>query len=103
MVARMSVIGREGLRRQEGAEKVTGATQFTADIELAGMLHAHLVLSHLASARIRGIDTRAAREVAGVVDVLTGADLPDLGMAGPDRPLATDRVFYAGQPVAAVL
>ena len=98
----MSVTGR-GLRRQEGAQKVTGATSFTADLELAGVLHVQLVLSHLASARLRGIATSAARAVPGVVEVVTGADLPDRGIAGPDRPLATDRVFYAGQPVVAVV
>lgn len=94
---------RRGARRQEGAEKVTGATRFTADLELAGLLHAQLVLSHLASARIRTIQTSAARAVPGVVEIVTGADLPDLGMGGPDRPLAADRVFYVGQPVAAVI
>jgi len=99
----MSVIGRGGLRRQEGAQKVTGATTFTADLELAGMLHAQLVLSHLASATIRRIETAAARALPGVVDVVTGADLPDLGQAGPDRPLAVERVFWAGQPVVAVV
>jgi CO/xanthine dehydrogenase Mo-binding subunit len=99
----MSVAGRVGLRRQEGAGKVTGATRFTADLEQAGMLHVQLVLSHLASASIRAIATGAARAAPGVVDVVTGADLPDLGLAGPDRPLAVDRVFYAGQPVAAVV
>jgi CO/xanthine dehydrogenase Mo-binding subunit len=94
---------RAGLRRQEGAEKVTGTIQFTADLDVAGLLHAQLVLSHLPSARIRRIDTTAAREAPGVLDVVTGADLPVLELAGPDKPLAVDRVFYAGQPVAAVV
>src|SRR5256885_8444010 len=98
----MSVPGR-GRRRQEGAEKVTGATRFTADLDLPGLLHVHLVLAHTASARIRSIETSAARGVAGVVDVVTGADLPEIDGAGPDRPLALDRVFYVGQPVAAVV
>jgi CO/xanthine dehydrogenase Mo-binding subunit len=99
----MSVPAARGRRRQEGAEKVTGATRFTADLELPGLLHVHLVLAQAASARIRKIDTATAREVSGVVDVVTGADFPDLETAGPDRPLALDRVFYVGQPVAAVV
>src|SRR6266568_1378927 len=92
-----------GRRRQEGGEKVTGATRFTADIELPGLLHVHLVVAHFASARIRGVETAAARSLPGVVDVITGRDLPELERAGPDLPLATDRVFYTGQPVVAVV
>lgn len=99
----MSVPAVRGRRRQEGAEKVTGATRFTADLELPGMLHVQLVLAHSASARIRAIDARAARGVPGVIDVVTGADLPELNSAGPNRPLTRDRVFYVGQPVAAVV
>ncbi len=98
----MSVPAR-GRRRQEGGEKVTGATRFTADLELAGLLHAHLVLSHIPSGRIRSIDATAARAMPGVIDVVTGADLPALDSAGPDLPLAVSRVFYVGQPVAAVV
>src|SRR5437762_6885359 len=64
----MSVPAR-GSRRQEGREKVTGATRFTADLEHAGLLHVHLVLAHTASARIRGIETGRARSSPGVVDV----------------------------------
>jgi len=92
-----------GRRRQEGGEKVTGATRFTADMELVGLLHVQLVLSHTPSGRIRGIETEAARAVPGVVDVVTGADLPGLDRAAPDLPLAFEQVFYAGQPVAAVV
>ena len=91
------------MRRQEGGEKVTGATRFTADMEVAGLLHVQLVLSPLASARLGRIEVEAARGMPGVVDVVTGADLPDTGAAGPDRPLAVERVFYAGQPVVAVV
>ncbi|HEY3086198.1 MAG TPA: xanthine dehydrogenase family protein molybdopterin-binding subunit [Candidatus Dormibacteraeota bacterium] len=92
-----------GRRRQEGAEKVTGATRFTADVELVGLLHVQLVVSHAASARIRSIDTDGARSAPGVVDVVTGRDLPEQDSAGPDLPLAIDRVYYVGQPVAAVV
>src|SRR5260370_19551878 len=92
-----------GRRRLEGAEKVTGATRFTADIELAGLLHVELVLSHLASARIRSIDTAAASSAPGVFAVVTGADLAVSSASGTDQPLAVDRGVYAGQPVAAVI
>jgi CO/xanthine dehydrogenase Mo-binding subunit len=96
------VIGR-GKRRLEGGEKVAGLTRFTADLEVAGLLHVQLVLSHLPSARINQIDTEAARAVPGVVDVVTAADLPAPDEPGPDEPLAAERVFFTGQPVAAVI
>ena len=96
-------IGGVGLRRKEGRGKVDGSTRFTADLDLPGLAHVQLVLSHLPSARIRGIETRAARSSPGVLAVVTGTDLPDVEAAGPDKPLAVDRVFYTGQPVVAVI
>ena len=91
------------MRRKEGKEKVSGATRFTADLRLPGLLHVQLVVSPYASARISRIDVSAARAASGVVDVVTGRDLPGVDPASPDAPLAVDRVFYAGQPVAAVV
>ncbi len=98
----MSAVGTP-TRRLEGRDKVVGATRYTADLDVGGLLHVQLVLSHLASARIRSIETSAARSVPGVVDVVIAGDLPAQDVAGPEQPLATDRVFYAGQPVAAVI
>ena len=91
------------MRRKEGRGKVDGSTRFTADLDMPGLAHVQLVLSHLPSARIRSIDVRAARAAPGVLAVVIGADLPDVEAGGPDKPLALDRVFYAGQPVAAVV
>jgi CO/xanthine dehydrogenase Mo-binding subunit len=98
----VSMVG-QGTRRLEGGEKVLGATRFTADLDMAGMLHVQLVLSPLPSARIRGIDTKAAVATPGVFAVFVGADLDQSHASGPDAALAVDRVFYAGQPVAAVI
>ncbi|MEP6753340.1 MAG: xanthine dehydrogenase family protein molybdopterin-binding subunit [Candidatus Dormiibacterota bacterium] len=98
----MSVVG-IGHRRLEGAEKVSGATRFTADVDLPGLLHVQLVLSHQASANIRSIDTTAARSAPGVIDIVTGADLPSTNVPSPEKPLAIGRVFYVGQPVVAVI
>src|SRR5260370_11429544 len=98
----MSMVG-VGRRRLEGGEKVTGATRFTADLDVAGLLHVQLVLSHLASARIRSIETGAARSAPGVFAVFTGADLAPAATSGQDQPLAVERVFYTRQPVAAVI
>src|SRR5260370_3877349 len=98
----MSMVG-VGRRRLEGGEKVTGATRFTADLDVAGLLHVQLVLSHLASARIRSIETGAARSAPGVFAVVTGADLAPARTSRPNQPLAVERVFYMGQPVEAVI
>ena len=97
----MSVVGR-GQRRLEGADKVAGVTRYTADLEMAGLLHVQVVLSPVPAARIKSIDTAAAAAAPGVVGVFTGADLPSEAN-GPDKPLAVDRVYYAGQAVAAVV
>jgi len=61
----MSVMASVGTptRRVEGREKVSGSTRYTADLDLAGLHHVHLVLSPLASATIRGIDATAALAV----------------------------------------
>ncbi|HEY8816171.1 MAG TPA: xanthine dehydrogenase family protein molybdopterin-binding subunit, partial [Candidatus Dormibacteraeota bacterium] len=98
----MSVVG-IGHRRLEGAEKVAGATKFTADLELPGLLYVQLVLSHQASANIRSIDVDAARSAPGVIDIVTGADLPGVPAPSPEKPLAVGHVFYVGQPVVAVI
>ena len=49
------------------------------------------------------IERAAAEALPGVFAVVTAADLPAVDVAGPDQPLAAGRVYYAGQPVAAVL
>src|SRR5450759_2924782 len=100
---RRVAVGARGLRRKEGRGKVDGSTRFTADLDLPGLMHVQLVLSHLPSARIRSIDVRAALAAPGVLAVVSGADLQDVEAAGPDKPLAVERVFYAGQPVVAVI
>jgi CO/xanthine dehydrogenase Mo-binding subunit len=96
-----------GLRRPrtDGRAKVTGTTRYAGDLPVPGLLHARIVPSIYAHARIRGIDRSAALGVPGVVAVLAAGDLPVAGV-GPQRrfePLAIDEVVYAGQPVALVV
>lgn len=91
--------------RPDAPPKVRGATRYAADRHVRGLLHARLVLSPRAHARIAGIDAAAALEVPGVVAVLTAADLPIVA-EGTDRitvPLATSEAVFAGQPVALVV
>jgi CO/xanthine dehydrogenase Mo-binding subunit len=92
-------------RRVDGEAKVRGATRYAADVPVPGVLHARLVLSTEAHAKIAGIDTAAAGATPGVVAVLTAADLP-VSPNAPGRagePLAREEVVFAGQPVAMVV
>jgi CO/xanthine dehydrogenase Mo-binding subunit len=92
--------------RIDAREKLTGRAVFTADHDLRGLLHARLVLSPHAHAKIRTIPVDAAKAVPGVVAVLTAADLP----FGEETPNARGRCLLAhgearfpGEPVAAIV
>ena len=101
--------------RVEDARLLTGHGTYVDDITLPGMLHASFVRSPYARARIRAIDTVAARALPGVHAVFTAAELnPDakeqwhtsVGKASPETPrppLADDEVRFVGDPVALVL
>ena len=91
--------------RADGAEKVTGKTEYVADLKPKGMLHAKLLRSPHAHARIKRIDTSKAKALPGVRAVVVAADIPGLKKKAPTRAhavLAIDRVVFVGQPVAAV-
>ena len=91
--------------RPDGPEKVTGQVQYVADLKPRGLLHAKLLRSPHAHARIVRIDASRARALPGVRAVLTAADIPELKKKAPTRAhavLAIDRAVFAGQPVAAV-
>lgn len=93
----------------DGPDKVTGAARYTFDLEVPGMLHAKLLRSPHAHARIVAIDASRAEALDGVVCVVTGADakqLPDphYGVFVRDQPvLPWDKVRYVGDMVAAVV
>lgn len=90
-------------RRIDGPRKLTGAAKFADDLKLVGLVTARPVLSPHASARIIRIDTAAAAALPGVLGVFTGEDLNPGRRPSPELPLALEKVFYAGQPVAAVV
>ncbi len=98
-------VGRS-LPRLDGQEKLTGRVLFAADYDLRRLVHARLVLSPHAHARIRQISVDAARRLPGIVAVLTAEDLP-AGDATPNTRgrclLARGEVRFAGEPVAVVL
>ncbi|MFB3097036.1 MAG: xanthine dehydrogenase family protein molybdopterin-binding subunit, partial [Dehalococcoidia bacterium] len=114
-----SYIG-QAMKRFEDAPLVTGRGVFLDDIALPNMLHAAVLRSDHAHARIKSVDVSAARDLPGVVAVLTSADIagvlediPSRPMAGermveemnpPTHPvLAKDKVCYVGQPIALVV
>ncbi|NCW83805.1 MAG: xanthine dehydrogenase family protein molybdopterin-binding subunit, partial [Acidimicrobiia bacterium] len=90
---------------------------FTNDLNIPGALHLSVLRSPFAHAKIKSIDVSAALKIAGVVAVYTGKDLqsawaapmpcawpvtPDMKNP-PHYPLASDKVNYVGDGVAAVL
>jgi carbon-monoxide dehydrogenase large subunit len=112
----MSAIGQR-LKRREDPRLITGSATYTDDVHLPGMLQAAFVRSPHAHARIGGIDASAAREVPGVVAVLTHADLAPLWQGPlpcawgaypmlknpPHWPLAKDFARHVGETVALVI
>ena len=82
-----------------------GQTRYIDDMAFPGMLYAKIKRAGVASARIISIDTSEAEAMPGVVAVLTGRDVPvnSFGPSFQDQPvLADERVFHAGDGVAAV-
>src|SRR3989304_630031 len=106
------------LKRREDARFITGKGRYLDDIQMPGMAYLAILRSPYAHARIRSIDTAAAKAMLGVVAVYTGADIPynPPPMAWPaggsaglqnnvnsPRALATDDVKWTGEGVAAVV
>jgi len=101
-------VGR-GIQRVEDASLLTGRTPFIDDVVLPQMLHCAILRSPFAHARISSIDTREAEALPGVVAVLTGEDALRWSFPAQSAPegwgahcMATDRVRFVGEPVAAI-
>ena len=86
--------------------KITGSARFTDDYSFPGMLYARTRRAGIPHARIRSIDTEAARALEGVRAVLTHADIPGRnahGVVSIDWPvLCGNKVRYVGDAVAIV-
>jgi xanthine dehydrogenase YagR molybdenum-binding subunit len=87
--------------RINGRAKVTGSATYTVDVKLPGMLHARLLRSPHAHARVLSIDTKAAERLRGVRAVHVIETLPGRAVEITDQP-AQRRVLYVGDPIAAV-
>jgi CO/xanthine dehydrogenase Mo-binding subunit len=92
--------------RPDGIDKVTGRARFGADLAAPGMLHAVVVRSPHAHARIVSIDTTKAEAAAGVKAVVTRADFAD-GLDGSmldilENVMAGEKALYDGHAVCAI-
>ena len=113
----------QSLRRKEDERLVRGNGRFIADVSLPGQGHVVFVRSPYAHATIRGVDTRRALALPGVVAVITSHDVPPgplppfLWDTPPEKlvsalrphlrpchpPLLPERALYVGQAVAVVV
>jgi aerobic carbon-monoxide dehydrogenase large subunit len=98
------------VKRHEDARLLEGQGNFVDDVVLPGMLYMSILRSPVAHARVVAVDTSAAEAVEGVVAVVTGALMDQHGLAwmptlsgDTQAVLATDKVRYQGQEVAAVV
>src|ERR671928_671180 len=103
------------VKRTEDPRLIKGLAHYVDDIRLPDTLHVAFVRSIYAHAKINSVDAAEALKASGVVAVYTGKDvaeklgpvpcagnLPDLKV--PDhRVLATDKVYFVGHPIAAVV
>ncbi len=116
----VSPIG-QSLRRREDQRFLTGNGQYTDDVVMHRQTYAVFLRSPYAHARIRSIDTAAAAEAPGVLQIFTGADLAEAKVGGlpcgwlihskdgspmkePPHPvLAQGKARYVGDAVAMVV
>ena len=114
-MSRSPMIG-QALERLEDARFLSGSACFVDDVKRPRLAHAVVVRSALAHARIKSVDTSAAKALPGVLDVLAFADIAAAVKPIPlwanvlpgferfaQMPIARDRVVYVGEPVAVVI
>ncbi|WP_299832577.1 xanthine dehydrogenase family protein molybdopterin-binding subunit [uncultured Roseobacter sp.] len=106
-------------KRREDVRFLTGAGNYTDDINIRGQAHVFFLRSDVAHGTITSIDTGAAAAMPGVVQIFTGADFEAVGgmpcgwqvtdkhgqpMQEPRHPiLAHGKVRHVGEPIAAVV
>ena len=97
--AKLHVVGRR-VPRKDALEKVTGHARYTADVQLAGMLHAALLRAPVARGRVTTLDLAPALAIPGVRGAIAMDDMPDVKLDGVR--LFDRTIHYANQPLAAV-
>ena len=106
-------------KRREDVRFLTGAGNYTDDIDIRGQAHVFFLRSDVAHGTLNGVDTSAAEGMPGVVKIFTGADFEAVGgmpcgwqitdkhgnpMQEPRHPiLAHGKVRHVGEPIAAVV
>ena len=111
----------QSIKRKEDQRFLTGKGKYTDDLNRLGQTYAYIVRSPVASARIKNIDTSAAKAMPGVIAVFTGADMAADKLGGlpcgwqihskdgspmvepPHPPLVPDQVRHVGDQVAVVI
>lgn len=103
------------LARIDGPLKVTGSARYAAEHPADELLYGVVVNSTIARGKIAAIDVAAAREVPGVVDVLTHEHRPHMRSmdimykdmiapsGSPFKPLYDETIHSSGQPIALVV
>ncbi|HEX5904006.1 MAG TPA: aerobic carbon-monoxide dehydrogenase large subunit [Actinomycetota bacterium] len=98
------------VKRKEDDRFIQGRGTYIDDVKLPGMLHMAILRSPYAHATINGIDTSKAAELPGVIAVVTGELMAQHNLAwmptlsyDTQAVLATDKVRFQGQEVAAVV
>jgi len=97
--ASLHVVGRRD-KRMDALEKVTGEAEYTADVQLPGMLHVALARASVAAGRITTLDLAPALAMPGVRGALTADDVPGIKLDGVQ--LFDRTIYYASQPIAAI-
>jgi len=98
------------VKRREDPSLLMGNAQYVNDVQLSGMLHAAVLRSPYAHARILKIDTSAAKALSGVYTVLTGREAAELMDPMPafcaepvvQHAIAVEKVRYVGEAVVVV-
>jgi carbon-monoxide dehydrogenase large subunit len=110
LLSGQNMVGRS-IKPRKDLQILKGAASYTDDLKLPDMVYAAFLRSPYAHARIKSIDVTRARELSGVVYVLTGREtarqlvywMQKPGMRTPERlSLATDKVRFVGEPVVAI-
>ena len=104
-----NIVGKD-VPRNDAEAKARGASVYTDDMKLPGMLYGRILGSPVAHARILSIDTSKAKALPGVKCVIAGADIPKIKYGNwrlfadtqDEYALAIDKVRFIGDEVAAV-
>lgn len=93
-------------RKVDAMERMRGVARYTDDLKLPGMLHAKILRSPHAHARIKAIDLAPALAIPGVFAAVTGQDFKIpygiIPWTQDENALAVDKVCHVGDGVAAV-